>query len=77
MSLETDTARDQLTNQVLDATTLPEIEGAREALRAWIKQHPEDGGMRDAFEQLAMMQEIAETESDAPKTATAGERKAA
>lgn len=51
--------RDILTEQVLDATTLPEITAAKQALRDWIKAHPEDAGMRDAFEQLYLLEEIA------------------
>jgi hypothetical protein len=52
--------RERLTHQVLRATTLPEVLAATRALEAWISAHPEDAGMSDAFEQLAMMQEIAE-----------------
>ena len=48
---------------MLDATTLPQIAAAWQALRDWIARRPEDSGMRDAFEQLAMMQEIAEAEA--------------
>lgn len=53
-------ARDRLTRQVLGATTLSEVADATQALRAWIAAHPEEAGMSDAFEQLAMMQEAAE-----------------
>lgn len=59
-SVDLDVARDRLTIQVLDATTLPEIEAATKALRSWIKAHPEDEGMSDAFEQLFILKEIAE-----------------
>ena len=69
--------RDRLTNRVLDATTLPEIEAAQKALRDWIRRHPEDAGMRDAFEQLAMMQEIAEAERSMVPVPVVDERKAA
>ena len=62
MKSQFDAFRDRLTNQVLDSTTLPEIMAAQHALRAWIKQHPEDEGMRDGFEQLSLMQDIAEAE---------------
>jgi len=54
------TAREALTEQVLDATTLAEVLTAQRALQEWIKAHPEDEGMSDAFEQLSLMQEIAE-----------------
>lgn len=60
MSSDVDMARELLTEQVLDATTLEEVQEAREALRDWIAAHPnEREWMRDAFEQLAQMEEIA------------------
>ncbi|MBV9849674.1 MAG: hypothetical protein JO250_08295 [Armatimonadetes bacterium] len=62
MKSQLDDLRDRLSDQVLDATTLPEIHAAQQALRAWIKEHPEDEGMRDGFEQLSLMQDIAEQE---------------
>ncbi len=55
-------ARERVINQVLDATTLPEIEAARHILREWMMAHPEEQGMRDGFEQLSLMQDIAEAE---------------
>ncbi len=60
MKSDTEIARELLTEQVLDATTLAEIHAARQALREWIKAHPEDEGMGDAFEQLSLLQDIAE-----------------
>ena len=61
MSQSRDIARQLLTEQVLDATTLQEVRAAREALRAWITAYPEEREwMRDGFEQLAQMEEIAE-----------------
>ncbi len=62
MKPQLDDLRDRLTNQVLDATTLPEIFAAQQALCAWIKKHPEEEGMRDGFEQLSLMQDIVEQE---------------
>jgi hypothetical protein len=59
MNADSAPARELLTEQVLDATTLPEIHAARQALRDWIKAHPEDEGMSDAFEQLSLMEDIA------------------
>ena len=55
-----DEARECLTDQVLSATTLDEIHAATQALREWIKTYPEEKGMRDGFEQLSLMQDIAE-----------------
>jgi hypothetical protein len=57
-------ARQILTEQVLDATSIDEILAARTALRAWIEAHPEERELlRDAFEQLAQMEEIAEAQT--------------
>lgn len=59
--IEVDAARERLTNQVLDATTLDEVLAATEVLREWIKTRPEEREwMRDGFEQLSLMQDIAE-----------------
>ncbi len=55
-------ARKALTRQVLRATTLPEIAAARLALREWLKAYPEEQGMRDGFEQLAQIEDIAQME---------------
>lgn len=60
--IDVEIARTRLTAKVLSATTLPDVLAATQALRDWIKAHPEDAGMADAFEQLANMQEIAEME---------------
>ena len=54
--------RDMVTDQVLRANTLPEIEAAKLVLRAWMKDHPEEQGMREGFEQLYTIQEIIEDE---------------
>ena len=63
MIADIDKARSQLINQVLDATTLPQVKAAQRALSAWIKDHPEEQGMRDGFEQLSLMEDIAEMEA--------------
>jgi hypothetical protein len=64
MSDERDRARQLLTEQVLDATTREEVRAAREALSAWIAQYPEEREwMRDGFEQLAQMEEVAEAQA--------------
>jgi len=64
MILEADvnTARELVTKKVLSARTLPDVREAQQILRDWIKAHPEDEGMRDGFEQLSLMQDIAEEE---------------
>ena len=55
-----DTARKQLIEQTLSANSLPEIEAAWQALREWMRNHPEEEGMRAGFEQLAQMREAIE-----------------
>jgi hypothetical protein len=60
MTGDLDRARQVLTEQVLDATTLAEVEAARQKLREWIEVHPEEREwMRDGFEQLAQIEESA------------------
>jgi hypothetical protein len=51
-------ARRELSWRILTARTLPEIRSARNALREWLANHPDEQGMRDGFEQLAQMEEI-------------------
>jgi hypothetical protein len=42
---------------------VPEVQAAQKALREWIETYPEERDwMRDGFEQLSLMQEIAEEE---------------
>lgn len=55
-----DPKRERLIRQVLGARTLPAIAEASQALRQWMQERPDDQGMRDGFEALAMMQEIQE-----------------
>ena len=63
MTKSRDFARQLLTEQVLDATSLDEVRAARETLRAWIATYLEEREwMRDGFEQLAQMEEIAEAQ---------------
>ena len=55
-------ARERVSEQVLSADTLPEIEAATQVLREWMKAYPEEQGMRAGFEQLYTIQEIIESE---------------
>ena len=57
MSIDIELQR--VVEQVLDVTTLPEIAAAKQVLREWLKQHPEEEGMRAYFEQLYLLEEIA------------------
>ena len=52
--------RECLLNQVLDARTLAEIDAATHALREWLRRYPEDTGIREGFEGLSLMRDIAE-----------------
>ena len=58
-------ARERLSEQVLNADTLSEIEDAKKVLREWMWAHPDEQGMRDGFEQLYTIQEIVEAEEAA------------
>ena len=51
--------RERILDQVLDARTLPEIATAIELLRDWVRQNPADTGIREAFEGLSLMRDIA------------------
>jgi len=55
-------ARELVTEKVLRARSLPDVQEAQQTLRDWIKAHPEDEGMRDGFEQLSLLQDVAEKE---------------
>ena len=69
MTGDLDRTRQVLTEQVLDSTTLEEVRGARRKLREWVAAHPEEREwMRDGFEQLAQMEEIAQAQ-DAERAA--------
>jgi hypothetical protein len=60
VNLNMDRDRELLKERVLDATSLDDIRAARQQLREWIAAHPEEREwMRDGFEQLAQMEEIA------------------
>ena len=58
--VDVEAAREAVTKIVLSARALPDVLKAQQVLRDWIKAHPEDEGMRDGFEQLSLMQDIAE-----------------
>jgi len=52
--------RERILDQAPDARTLPEIATATRELQEWVRQKPEDIGIREAFEGLSLMQDIAE-----------------
>ena len=47
---DVDEARELVSEQVLSANTLTDIEAAKQVLREWMKAHPEEQGMRAGFE---------------------------
>lgn len=49
--------RDQVGDQVFQATTLAEVEDAWQLLRGWLRDHPEDEDMRDLFEPLYVIRD--------------------
>ena len=52
--------RTRIMNQALRATTFAEIAAANLEMDRWVAAHPEDLGIRDAYEVLDNMQENAE-----------------
>ena len=52
--------RERILDQALDARTLPQIAVATQELREWVRQNPADTGIREAFEGLSLVQDIAE-----------------
>jgi hypothetical protein len=60
-----DTARERLLDQVFAARTLPQIAAAKQALRDWLAEHPDEPGMADAFEVLSHQEDFARGEVDA------------
>lgn len=52
--------RSRIMNQALRATTFAEIAMATREMDQWVSDHPDDLGIRDAYEVLENMQEIAE-----------------
>lgn len=65
-TIKSTSTRDSLTQQTLGARTLPDIAAAQQASRDWIAAHPEDEGMRDGFEQLSHMEDIARERAALP-----------
>lgn len=50
-------AREELLTRVLSARTLTEIDAAEQALTKYLDTHPEDAGLLDGYEQLAMLRD--------------------
>ncbi len=60
MNFADNPGRERILDQALDARTLPEIAVATRELREWVRQNPDDIGIREAFEGLSLMHDIAE-----------------
>ena len=56
--------RERVLNQALRARTFPEIALANLEMDQWVTNHPDDLGIRDAYEVLDNMQEIAEFQQE-------------
>ena len=52
--------RELILNQALRARTLSQITIATQELDQWVDDHPDDWGIRDAYEVLENMAEIAQ-----------------
>ena len=52
--------RTRIMNQALRARTFTEIAAANREMDQWVCEYPDDLGIRDAYEVLDNMQEIAE-----------------
>lgn len=59
MSYSQDPERQRILIQALDATTLCEIDVATRELKQWVRDHPDDLGIVDSFEQLSLMEDTA------------------
>ncbi len=49
--------RERLIEQVTCAQSLSQVKEAQQALRQWMRDHPEERGMRDGFELLSHLQD--------------------
>lgn len=62
--------RQRILHQALRARTLPAVAKATEELCQWVQDNPDDVGIVDAFEQLAMMEEALQGEGAAAVRST-------
>lgn len=51
--------REWLVGLILSAKSISEIAGARQKLIEWVQAHPDDEGITDGFDHLAMSQLLA------------------
>lgn len=72
-----DPAREGLKHQIFSAGSLEEVQSAQAALRAWMKAYPDDTGMLDGGEMLAMLEDCCREFAAEEATMTEPERIAA
>lgn len=53
--------RERLISMILSAKTLAEITQTRQILQSWLEAHPDDLGITDGFDHLAMSRSLAES----------------
>lgn len=53
--------RERLISMILSAKTLAEITQTRQVLQDWLAAHPDDLGITDGFDHLAMSRSLAES----------------
>lgn len=61
--------RERLISMILSAKTLPEIAQTRQMLQDWLMVHPDDLGILDGFDHLAMSRSLAEDREAVQKQA--------
>ncbi|MGI4791580.1 MAG: hypothetical protein ACRYFS_22380 [Janthinobacterium lividum] len=61
--------RERVISLILGAKTLADIIEAKHMLQKWVTAHPEDLGITDGFDHLAMSRSIAESREVAQKQA--------
>ena len=57
---EQEQRRERLISMILSAKTLPEIAQTKQMLQDWLAAHPNDLGITDGFDHLAMSRSLAE-----------------
>ncbi len=61
--------RERIVGLILSAKTLAEISEAKQILQEWMAAHPDDLGLTDGFDHLAMSRSLAERSETAQQAA--------
>lgn len=69
MNYLNDPERERILCLARRAETLTEVEQASAELRYWVQQHPDDLGIRDAFEPLSHLHDLLQTVVTTPEPA--------